>query len=240
MAVFVVSSWTGGTAPPAARPFFEWINSAERPAGLLTGLKYCLFGLGDSAYGKEDFCGAARALDKRLVSSLTRQCVRARDSRCCSICWVVGARGRESLMGGSLREFAKMLSQRRGWKTKRGTNVQQTRCCQPNAHRFCARCYVDTAHDGHRRSSGRAGSASQRRRTRATGRRSARFAEKLTRMLTQSQRLCAASQTLHPEGQQAVCSKSTQLCGLHRQDEHADTSALSHAARLNTCALHVR
>ena len=54
LVVFILSTWTGGLAPAAARPFFDWITDATHdfrsPKSLLVGLHCAVFGLGNSEY----------------------------------------------------------------------------------------------------------------------------------------------------------------------------------------------
>ena len=76
--VFLCSTWTGGQPPVAAQPFFMWLRSAA-PAGILVGVPFCVYALGNSLYA-EHFCGAGRELDARLEAlGGARACERFED-----------------------------------------------------------------------------------------------------------------------------------------------------------------
>lgn len=64
LAVFVVATYGHGEPTDNAVDFFKWINDAQREKTGLKGLKYGVFGLGDSQYG--DFCVMGQELDERL------------------------------------------------------------------------------------------------------------------------------------------------------------------------------
>ena len=54
LVVFILSTWTGGLPPAAAKPFFDWITDATHdfrsPKSLLVTLHCAVFGLGNSEY----------------------------------------------------------------------------------------------------------------------------------------------------------------------------------------------
>eukprot|EP01053_Blabericola_migrator_P002553 Blabericola_migrator_1__2552@NODE_171_length_12111_cov_153_412405_g148_i0_p1_GENE_NODE_171_length_12111_cov_153_412405_g148_i0NODE_171_length_12111_cov_153_412405_g148_i0_p1_ORF_typecomplete_len1214_score304_47Flavodoxin_1/PF00258_25/0_0034Flavodoxin_1/PF00258_25/4_3e19Flavodoxin_1/PF00258_25/3_2e24NAD_binding_1/PF00175_21/3_8e03NAD_binding_1/PF00175_21/9_3e15Mucin/PF01456_17/0_00026FAD_binding_1/PF00667_20/0_00028NAD_binding_6/PF08030_12/0_036_NODE_171_length_12111_cov_153_412405_g148_i03264690 len=68
-AIFVVSSYTFGDPPPAARPFFESLaRCKERGEKPLVNLSFAIMGLGDSTYFADCFCKAAFDLETLLIS----------------------------------------------------------------------------------------------------------------------------------------------------------------------------
>ena len=71
LVIFVLSTWTGGVPPAAARPFFEWIvdttHDFRSPKSLLVGLQCAVFGLGNSLYAdKGHHAKAGRDLEEML------------------------------------------------------------------------------------------------------------------------------------------------------------------------------
>jgi len=66
---FVVATYTDGKAPDSCLGFFEWLNDFSHdfrvPKGFYSGLRYGLFGIGDSIYGK-NYCSTAKEMDKML------------------------------------------------------------------------------------------------------------------------------------------------------------------------------
>ena len=66
--IFILSTFTGGTVAPAGKAFFYWLEDMaqdQRAGNMLRGVRYALFGLGDSNYG-DDYCRAVRTADKWL------------------------------------------------------------------------------------------------------------------------------------------------------------------------------
>lgn len=62
-ALYVVSTWGDGEAPDDAMDLWNALESANAPA--MTGVRYAVFGLGDSSY--PEFNAFARKLDDRLA-----------------------------------------------------------------------------------------------------------------------------------------------------------------------------
>ncbi|XP_065055009.1 S-adenosyl-L-methionine-dependent tRNA 4-demethylwyosine synthase TYW1-like isoform X2 [Rhopilema esculentum] len=67
--IFVISTYTNGEAPESAKWFYKYIvessDDCRMPKGLLGGLKYAVFGLGNSLY-ENNFNLAAKTLDKSM------------------------------------------------------------------------------------------------------------------------------------------------------------------------------
>ena len=64
-AIFVVSTWGKGEPPSDAEEFFAQLSDAANAVNL-SGLRYAVFGLGDSNY--EKFNAFAKDLDARLLA----------------------------------------------------------------------------------------------------------------------------------------------------------------------------
>ncbi len=66
----LLSTWTGGEASESARWLDKWLEESASDFRvqhcLLDGIKFAVFGLGDSAYGGENFNAAARRVDRNL------------------------------------------------------------------------------------------------------------------------------------------------------------------------------
>lgn len=69
--IFLVSTYVDGQPPDAAKWFYKWLRDITTDfrmhKSLLKGLKYAVFGLGDSSYGKKNFNRVARRIDRWLV-----------------------------------------------------------------------------------------------------------------------------------------------------------------------------
>lgn len=64
--VFVTASFGEGEPTDNAKDFYEWLMKPEREQNLLKGLKYTVFGLGNSRDHKEHYQAAAINIDQRL------------------------------------------------------------------------------------------------------------------------------------------------------------------------------
>ena len=62
LALYVVSTWGDGDAPDDAMDLWTALEAADAPS--MQGLRYAVFGLGDSSY--PEFNAFARKLDERL------------------------------------------------------------------------------------------------------------------------------------------------------------------------------
>lgn len=67
----VVSTWNGGEAPRDAVFFTKFLEDVvldfRRSKQMLNKLKFCVFGLGSSAYPEEFFCTASKNIQKNLI-----------------------------------------------------------------------------------------------------------------------------------------------------------------------------
>jgi sulfite reductase alpha subunit-like flavoprotein len=64
---FVISTYGDGEPPDNAKDFMSWILDEEREPGMLSKLKYIIFGLGNKTY--EDYnivCSTARTITQGL------------------------------------------------------------------------------------------------------------------------------------------------------------------------------
>ncbi|KAI8894754.1 hypothetical protein BC833DRAFT_530218 [Globomyces pollinis-pini] len=68
--VFILSNYQQGTPSDSAKWFFNWLQEARYDVRVgaqgLLGLKYVMYGVGDSSYGDE-FCSFAKKVDKLLA-----------------------------------------------------------------------------------------------------------------------------------------------------------------------------
>lgn len=66
----LVSTYTDGAAPESARWLDRWLEESAKDfrvqRSTLRGLRFSVFGLGDSAYGRERFNAAAKRIDRNL------------------------------------------------------------------------------------------------------------------------------------------------------------------------------
>lgn len=73
-ALFIVSTWGEGEAPPEAAEFFAALAA---PALRLEGLRYAVLALGSSSY--RDFCAAGRKVDELLAARGARRLLSRRN-----------------------------------------------------------------------------------------------------------------------------------------------------------------
>lgn len=70
MHIFIVSTFTDGSAPPGSDWFFAYLSDAavdfRMSKALLGGMRFAVFGLGDSSYGADAFNKPARRLRRAL------------------------------------------------------------------------------------------------------------------------------------------------------------------------------
>ncbi|XP_040579019.1 S-adenosyl-L-methionine-dependent tRNA 4-demethylwyosine synthase TYW1 [Lepeophtheirus salmonis] len=68
LVVVIISTYTEGLPPPDAKYFYSWFEEEAKDFRvqhtILKGLKYCVYGLGHSGYGKEYYNVTSRNLDK--------------------------------------------------------------------------------------------------------------------------------------------------------------------------------
>ncbi len=65
VALFIISTWGDGEAPPDAAEFFAELRNAA--PGELAGLRHAVFALGSSMY--PTFCASGREIDARLAAA---------------------------------------------------------------------------------------------------------------------------------------------------------------------------